>query len=248
MHAGYPLPFVLNDINTYRRLCVQYGQNSVQIYYDIMGQFCLNMMGKSENPLVFSGEAMNEDKVLIEIKERKNLFAIAALVNSKHAVAVYMNDLNAANVMAARLKSVKSKLLPLALNIHHFLQGIVSATLSRTSRYHRRQAHLILTKLRKCSHHCSENFLNKVYLVEAELASSMGNVEKALMKYEMSIQLARDQQCVREEALACERAGYSLREWGQHEGSLIFFARAQLLYSQWGAQIKVDQLKDLLAS
>jgi tetratricopeptide (TPR) repeat protein len=145
-----------------------------------------------------------------------------------------MNQHDLAGELASRIKASKARLPPVALIAHHFLQAVASATL-----YEQR---LLLNKLKDSARHCPDNFLHKVYLVEAELANSAGCYEAALTKYEMSIAQAKRQGFVHEQALACERAGYAMREQGKHDEARHFLTLAQTAYEQWGAHVKADQL------
>ncbi len=97
-------------------------------------------------------------------------------------------------------------------------------------------------QLRAWAANCPENFAHKYLLVEAETARILGKKDEALRLYNESIQSARENEFVHEEALANELAA---RHW-LAEGNSIY-ARAHLLearygYQRWGATRKVEQL------
>jgi tetratricopeptide (TPR) repeat protein len=232
-YAGDPIREVLDAAKVYRKLCHQYGQHFASSNFDPLIQLLTNFTGDSSDPLVFTGDAMKEEDAF-KIWQVRNPISFLFFLNFKHFAAVYLNHYDLAKEMANRIKVAKAKLPPIALVTHHFLQAVGSATIP--------EQRLFLSKLRDSARHCPDNFLHKVYLVEAELANSTGNYDEALAKYEMSIAQAKRQGFVHEQALACERAGYAMREQGEHDGARHFLTLAQTAYEQWGAHVKADQM------
>jgi tetratricopeptide (TPR) repeat protein len=233
IYAGHPIPEVLDAAKAYRKLCSQYGQHFACPNFDYLIQLALNLMGKSSDPLVFTGDAMKEEDAF-EVWQTTNPIAFLLFLNFKHFVVVYMNQPDLAGELANRIKASQARHPPVALITHYFLQALVSASLH--------EQRLLLNKLKDSARHCPDNFLHKVYLVEAELANSARLNDEALKKYEMSIAQAKSQGFVHEQALACERAGYAMREQGKHDEARRFLTLAQAAYEQWGAHVKVEQL------
>ncbi len=242
-YAGDPILQVLNEAKKYRCLASKYCQHFCLSHFDTLIQFCLNLMGEAEDPLVLTGDGINEVEAL-RLWEETSMISYFGVLVAKHFMAVYMNDLTLAGHLAAtmRLKRVEKKLLPFVMHNHMFLQGVASATLSRTSCEHKEQANRLLKELRESAQHCPENYLHKVYLIEAEIANSSGCHDDALAKYDRSIELAERQGFLQEHALACEKAGCAMRDQGDTGAAKEYFQQARSLYRQWGAQVKVDQL------
>ena len=72
------------------------------------------------------------------------------------------------------------------------------------------------------------------------MAAARGNRVLALSKYQESIAAARREGFLIEQALACEKAGQDLYEWGDAAKARGYFQSACTLYShQWGADAKV---------
>jgi tetratricopeptide (TPR) repeat protein len=113
----------------------------------------------------------------------------------------------------------------------------------RSSKQHRTRANRTLVKLKRYAEHCPQNFQGKVWLVEAELVASAGDMESALAKFKTSIDWARNQELIHEEALAWERAGYALLAMHRRDEAREFLEKASSIYSSWGAQAKVNQLE-----
>jgi hypothetical protein len=51
----------LEAAKAYRKLCHQYGQHFASPNFDALIQLALNLMGESNDPLVFTGDAMKEE-------------------------------------------------------------------------------------------------------------------------------------------------------------------------------------------
>lgn len=204
---------------------------------DINIQYYLNLMGRSTNALVLTGEACNEEEAL----KTKNpvTFIFAHFV--KLQLAVYMNDIPAAKAVSERIEKMdEKKLLPFMGVTLHFFQGLTHA-ISNT-RTGNRKAKRHLAKVKVAAKHAPFNFLHKAYLIEAELASQAGKFDDAMASFVFAIQLARQEGMIHDQALANERAAYASMKRGCPREAQAYISNAQSLYSQWGAQAKVDQL------
>lgn len=223
-----------------RALCVKFRQTSVQSSCDLRHQLVLNLMGESNDPVVLTGEITNEEQALQEAKERSpTTYAWWHFV--KLQLAVYMNDLCLARLILDRLRSVdKNTLLPFAIAIFVFFEGLAAA-MSKT-RKDTKRAKRALSQLRFFAKHAPFNYLNKVYLIEAELSLGAGKHEEALAYYNLSIDLAKQEGLIHDQALACERAGYAHRSSCGLAKATLFLRRARSLYGEWGAHVKVAQL------
>jgi hypothetical protein len=239
-YAGDPLSQVLDAAIAYRKLSPQYGQHFVIPNFDVLIQLLLNLMGKAIDPLKLSGDAVQEGDA-VEAWQTKNTVAFLLFLNGKHILAVYLNEHGLARALAKKIQKAQGKMSPIAAVTHRFLQAIASgASIAQRRR--------LLGKLKESARHCPDNFLHKVYLVEAEVAVTDGLFDEAMTKYNMSIAQAERQGFVHEQALACERAGYALRQNGNRQGEAKhFLTQASSLYGQWGAQVKVNQLAEELA-
>jgi len=85
------------------------------------------------------------------------------------------------------------------------------------------------------------HFRHRLLLFEAETANITGDVEKAAEKYELAVNAFDEYGYTNEQAIAYERAGDFFVS--QHdERAIQYYSKAQMLYIQWGAQGKADQL------
>ena len=99
-----------------------------------------------------------------------------------------------------------------------------------------------LSKLRNLSAHAPMNYLNKVHLVEAEMAAVYGDVPKAVKNYEEAISLSKKYGILCDEAICCERAGMFFLNSGSTTTASQMLLKACRCYNDWGAKAKVHQL------
>ena len=87
------------------------------------------------------------------------------------------------------------------------------------------------------------NFIGKHFLLEAELAALAGKKAISYRHYISAIGACREGKFLAFTAIASERAARSLLEWGQNDLAGQYFREAIVLYSEWGATMKVQHLQ-----
>ena len=98
-------------------------------------------------------------------------------------------------------------------------------------------------RLTTWSDSCSENFLHKFHLVEAEKARVLGQVLEAEEFYEQAISGAFENEFIQEEALAYELAAKFYLERGRSKIAQTYMKEASYCYERWGATAKVKDIK-----
>lgn len=98
-------------------------------------------------------------------------------------------------------------------------------------------------KLKEWSDSCSENFLHKYLLVEAEFCRVTGDRITAIDLYDQAIAEARVNGYVQEEALASEMAAKFYLFWNKTKLAQDYLVNAYYGYARWGAKAKLDQLE-----
>jgi len=97
--------------------------------------------------------------------------------------------------------------------------------------------------MKKLARLCPATYLHKVFLLEAEFAAAKGNLDDAIPLYQCSASMADHEGFLHEKALACERAGLTVRHFGDSLRSTTFLSQALEAYSEWGACAKVVQMR-----
>lgn len=99
-------------------------------------------------------------------------------------------------------------------------------------------------KMQTWSKHAPMNYLHKFYLVEAELAALEGKNQIAENFYDLSIQEAKKNEFLHEEALANERAALFWLNCKKERIAKLFMTEAKYLYSRWGATAKANSIAE----
>jgi hypothetical protein len=206
-------------------------------------------MGKADDPTTLSGQVVQEEEETIHASQVTHFDSAAWPLLMEHMLAVYFHEYEEAKEIAIRVIAMKKDgLVEVSLVTHQFLVGLNAAVLSRTDKSELRRAQRICKQLKRYQKISSENFRNKVDLLEAEIATAIGDEQVALSKYQKSIEAAELEGFVHEQALACEKAGYALQKWGKAADGGKYLKQACSLYEQWGALAKVIQIQQSITS
>lgn len=247
---GAPLDSVADGLLRLHNLCIDYGQLGCIFFSSPLLQTCYNLMGRTSDPLVLKGDAMNEE----DLRNRrddggKNIYGLSLFF--KLHIAVYMNELEfAAGPLSAETKTNMEPIVPFTAKHHAFLESIVAEAPYRANNTNsvlpRWKHKKRLKRLKEAALLCPENFGHKLYLVQAEQAVSQGQFDLAVHKYEKSIRQAEKEGIPSDQGLACERAARMFLSLGKKKEATRHISQALNLYKQWGAKVKVDQLKRLV--
>ncbi len=181
--SGANLAHHIKETTAFRDLCVRYRVNTAVTTISIVLQTLHNFSGMAADPLILTGEALNEEQCLLATNGKHPIAYLLVLIY-KHQLAVYMNNFSEAEKLLSKMQRMDlSNVFPVIRSWHEFMEGLTAARLSASSKKYRKHANQVLTKLRGYAKHCPHNFQSKILLVEAELAASAGDVEDALDKY-----------------------------------------------------------------
>jgi len=108
----------------------------------------------------------------------------------------------------------------------------------------RKIAHESISKLKKWFK-TSENYKNKLSLLQAEMASLNNDNSNAVVLYENAMTLAKNNKFLHEEALAYERAGMIFLQTHFIDKASFCLSHSCRLYMLWGAKAKVNHLRQL---
>ena len=98
-------------------------------------------------------------------------------------------------------------------------------------------------RLKAWSDACSENFLHKYLLVEAERCRVLGSKSDAIDLYDRAIAEAEANGYIQEAALANELTAKFYLHWGKEKIAQEYLTNAYYGYAHWGAKAKVQDLE-----
>lgn len=239
--TGDSLSAVVDSLLYAKQLSKDYNQMAMENMSDPLLQACYNLMGRSEDPLLFTGEVMNEDQFKESTRESDEQMHFF-VVSLKMFLAIYMDAFDDKILLEFR-KRDRGVVISFVHKYYIFFQGLVEANSARKSLLSHWRAQRYLRFLEKAMLRCPENHTNKVFFIKAELESSSGNKEHALLAYQKAIHYADKEGFLSAKALTGERAARMLLASGRLSEATTYFGKAVQLYAKWGATVKVVQLK-----
>ncbi|MFK4724670.1 PAS domain S-box-containing protein [Bradyrhizobium niftali] len=133
---------------------------------------------------------------------------------------------------------------------YHFYAALTTAGLYKaaTAAERRRYRNSLRTHerhLRAWADHCPENFAARASLLGAEIARLDGRTLDAESQFARTMELARANGLLHDEALASELAARFFAERGFAEIAHMYLRKSRSCYLRWGADGKVRQLDEL---
>merc|ERR1712151_1225774 len=99
-----------------------------------------------------------------------------------------------------------------------------------------------IVNLKQYAETAPENCLNKVSLLEAELAVMQNKESHAKAHFQRAISLSKKHGFVNEEAVACERAAMFYLDLGLQQDATKLLLQSFDCYKVWGANSKLSHL------
>jgi len=241
-----PLPQLVSEIDTFINLMNAYQQTSTSRFMRPTYQFALNMMGRSKRASVLTGEAMDEENILAEAREKQVGSVTTIFYTFKLILLYHFGQYKAADDVSAKLEKCDlSSYTSFSLSYLYLYQGLTACAGKGVARArpNLRLAHAKLKSLKKICKRRTAPFQNKVSLLEAEIAAASGRIDDALNKFEDAIQWAREEKILSEIGLAHELAGIMLRRVGRDFEATRHLQGAVEAYTKWGAHAKLQHLR-----
>ena len=244
------LPKVEKIISGFSNRMEVYGQDSVLMMVKPLWQMVHNFMGKArENPKVLTGKIM-EQEYTIQYARENNKTLLVWLHFYQLVLAYMFGDYKSAEVHASACRVAQSN--PFGSSdcvLLVFYDGLVALANQKKSHSQKHQVAKRCIKVFKTwAKECPENFLGKLYFLEAELAAATGDHQKAHAKYTSAISLSREGGYIMQHALANERAGKYFLAHGDTELARSYLKESLTIYRKWGGRTKFTHLKQELPS
>jgi len=212
--------------------------------YMAIKQAILNLQDSNlEHPSVLSGEIFRYESLLDANGLKSDLgnsYTICLMV------AYLFGDIQTALKMKNRCKALgncfnhtSNKLL------FYFYDSLVSALVVKKLEKKDEYIQIIAENIRKLGRYAENapmNYLNKVYLLKAELAVVQNKEVDAETHYEMAVSLSKESEFLIEEAIALERCANLYFDKGakQHATKLLF--QSYSCFKRWGATAKTAHM------
>jgi tetratricopeptide (TPR) repeat protein len=225
-----------------------YGHESILMMIKPLWQMVHNFMGKAHgDPQVLTGEIMEQEYTVQYARENNKTLLIWS-----HFYRLLLNymfgDFESAEVHASVCRVAENN--PFGSSdrvLLVFYEGLVALAQEKKSRTRLQVAKRCIKTFKTWAKQSPENFLGKLYFLEAELAAATGDHKRAHSKYTSAISLSREGGYVMQHALANERAGKYFLARGEEEKAKAYLKEALSVYNKWGGKTKSDHLKSEIA-
>lgn len=243
--AGQELVALEKQIANYSYVVAKNRQITQLTWLNILQQTVLNLLGKSENPLLLIGEAFRDAQILHILEVGKDKFSMHEIYLHQ-AILCYLFDASQIALINA-VKAEESLDTCVGLinePVFYYYDSLVRlsvpdvATGAGLLKVENNQV-----QLKKWANAAPMNFQHKYDLVEAEKARVLGNTVAAMNLYDRAIKGAKENEYIQEEALSNELAAKFYLTWGKENIAQLYLTDAYYGYARWGAKAKVEHLE-----
>ncbi|MEG4808951.1 AAA family ATPase [Microcoleus sp. F8-D3] len=248
--TGQPLDFVAQKQAQYLDLLLKLKQDSHLPYLKIWRVMVLQLLAASAEEYMLKDDFLNEEELLQQsIAENKPmLFFVAHLTKfiRLYLFKDYAQSVNIAREAEKYKDGVPGLMSGAEHNFYYSLALLAQYPEVSSSEQEEslKQVAKNQKQMQQWAIHGPMNYQHKYELVEAEKARVLGKIGKAMEYYDASIQGAREQGYIQEEALANERAAEFYFSRGREKIAEIYLTDAYYGYIRWGAKAKVQDLSE----
>jgi PAS domain S-box-containing protein len=247
--SGLELTKLKREVAFWNHAIAQLGQKNTLTQNQLHHQVVLNLLKTVENPCRLQGEVYNEEKTLPLYLAANDRTTIHYLYSYKLILCYLFEEFTEAVKNASSAEQYLEGVTG-ALNvpIFYFYDSLASLAVYLSVSISEQETLLLKVtsnqeKMQKWAHHAPMNFQHKYDLVEAEKARVSGQILEAEAYYERSIQGARENKYIQEEALAYELAAKFYLEREREKIASTYMKEAHYCYDRWGARAKVKDLE-----
>lgn len=221
-----------------------YGQDSIIMMIKPAWQMAHNMMGKAYgDPTILTGEIMNQEHA-IQYARENNKGLLIWIHFYRMFIAYLLGDFESAEIHAGVCRIAENN--PFGTSdrvLFVFYDGLIALAQHRRNRNRIPIAKRSIQFLKTWAKNCPENYLGKLYLLEAEMAVHSKDFDRAHSKYTSAISLSREGGYIVQNAIANERTGKFFLKQGNLITARSYLKEAVQVYGKWGGTTKIQQLK-----
>ena len=220
------------------------------IYHDkVWHQLILNFQGLAAKCDRLIGDSFDETEMLAYLKATNNGMSLFTAYVAKTMLCYHFGEsVEAIENAVLAIEYAGGGTGTLAAAVHNFYHSLALLSVYPQAQPNEREQYLQTVAanqqvMQHWAHHAPSNYLHKWHLVEAEQHRVLGNKADAIEMYDRTIQLAKENQFLNEEALANELAAKFYLNWGKEKIAQSYMIDAYYAYSRWGAKAKVQDLE-----
>jgi len=210
----------------------------------------LQLQGKIKNTLSLSDDTFDENQFFIYLKDREVIqpFHWYCIFKARNLF-IFEHYEEANKIINIDETIIDWHFSSITLPEHYFIKSLILAAIYKKSSIKVKNKILKkISSLQKVLKHWAdnspENFMHKYYLVEAEKCRLMSENFRAMEFYKRSIESAKKNSYIQNEAIANELAAKFYVENNFDDFAKKYFCSARKAYHKWGALQKVRIMED----
>ena len=242
--SGKPLSDLEADMRDYARQMREFSMTLQLQFLCLTWQTVLNLMGRTDDPMVLSGEAMSQEEMLQAAEKDKNPPLQAQLYCHRLQLAVYYGEYDVAASLIRPSSSIGTVNPgnPIVWRTALF-EGIAAFEMVRQGKRKWRGTGMkAMSKVHKWVEAGNVNCVHIMFLLQAEEVACKGNIKEAHKLYDKAIATAARNGFRNDRALACERCERMFDKSGDEEWATEYFKQAHEAYTEMEAFGKIDHM------
>jgi predicted ATPase len=246
MDAGTPLGVIEPEWRGFQEVMLASKQKALVRMALPSIQTVHHYMGLSEDPLSGKGDIYDHDEALQDAIKDQSVVNILGIRLRRMEVAYVFNDYALAAANAIEEKDYWRMPSTFERASSYFIGGMVALASAREGKDVRKNlkfAKNAVKVFKGWATHSPHNCLDRLFLLEAELASVCGQNAKAYEKYTCAIAMTAHSGFLMMDALANERAARHLLAIDEVLDAEPYFRRACSSYGEWGGKAKLVRLQ-----
>ena len=247
--SGKPLNRLEIETKAYSDSFKSFKQETNYNYNEVYRQAMLNFMGRSTTPIILTGEAYDEEKMMKQNTERNDKTGTFFIHFNKMILCYYFEDYeNALNHSAQSRLLLEAVLAKFEIPNHHLYEALIMLALYPKANRSDQRRYMStikgnMKKMAKWAKDAPMNYLHKYDLLDAEVLRTLGEINKARLLYDKVISEAASSSYIHEVALTYELAGKLYRSLNSEDLAEFYFKAAYNTYREWGADAKLNHLE-----
>lgn len=247
--SGKPLPRLEIETKAYSDSFKSFKQETNYNYNEVYRQAMLNFMGRSVSPIVLTGEAYDEEKMMNQNTERNDKTGTFFIHFNKMILCYYFEDYeNALHHSAQCRLLLEAVLAKFEIPNHHLYESLIMLALYPKANRTNQKRYMSsiksnMKKMKKWAKDAPMNYLHKYDLLDAEVHKALGETNKARLLYDKVISGAASSSYTHEVALSYELAGKLYLSLNSEDLAEFYFKAAYNAYREWGADAKLNHLE-----
>lgn len=216
-------------------------------------QATLNLMGESDDPLVLTGEAMDEVELLEEAKAEGNLMCLNCVNSIRMELAYQFHEYSRALEIADVLDPPEQAYPAFFQGLRQKLfEGLTCFALAReggsNAKSLKKRGNVIVKMFSKLVKGGDVNVVHYLHLLSAEQAFAKGKSSDAKEEFDRAISTASRNGFIQDRALSHERCAIFFVNDKDDEWATHHVKKAIQSYEDWGASRKVQYLQEKFSS